>query len=271
MVLPWSVIVEPGCVVESHRPQAFIEMFFPHDGCVDHHRTGFPYDGLDGTFGESVLVMGVGTTEGDRLMSVFTVVNPNLGVVGLVVGMIVFDDVTELLHITFVVPLRVESDVWRITNLIVESDEAGVVIEEDGTTCELPRRWFLPVSVPVSTGNGTAEIVHRCHLAWTKRLSLHGSFIVGIFRRLLSRQLLLLGFRELARQTLGGLALARLEGLRPVDAATCLGFFVLLRLEVLWEDFFLGTENADRKGTQPDENLGGRDVDDPVADVSSRH
>jgi hypothetical protein len=54
-------------MLKSKGPKREISLVMPHDYRMKQHRTSPASDGLDGTFGDAILMMGTGTGERDNL------------------------------------------------------------------------------------------------------------------------------------------------------------------------------------------------------------
>ena len=174
-------------VGDRHGPEGGIRCLRPVDAGVEHHRPSHRHDGLDGSFGDAILVMGAYSSVGPNLGKGFELPGVVLcSETAAVVSVVSLGNDTHILATLLEGKFGMQSLVSVEMRLKDHIDVAAGVINKDASSAKHFLIFCLSFRRKQSTFRGANKVVHRHTLARKQVVVFEGTVTVENFGDCLS-------------------------------------------------------------------------------------
>ena len=174
-------------VRDRHGPEGGIRCLRPVDAGVEHHRPSHRHDGLDGSFGDAILVMGAYSSVGPNLGKGFELPGVVLcSETAAVVSVVSLGNDTHILATLLEGEFGIQSLVSVEMRLKDHIDVAAGVINKDASSAKHFLIFCLSFRRKQSTFRGANKVVHRHTLARKQVVVFEGTVTVENFGDCLS-------------------------------------------------------------------------------------
>jgi hypothetical protein len=160
-------VPEIDCLLDRHRPKLSIGDSRPMDSCVDQHGSSDRHDRLDGSLGNSIVMMGANASELSGLFKLGKMISEGFGCKGrtIVEEVLLWHD-SDVSRAQFEALLGSESLMGVEMRLKLDLDVARGRVDKDAATRVHVLGFCLATATEESTLCRADEVVDRDALAW---------------------------------------------------------------------------------------------------------
>jgi hypothetical protein len=171
------VVPEVNSMIHGEGPQSGIELSRPMNELMHHHGTGPSRDSLEATLGNSILVMGTDTTEGQLLVIQFDVGIEFLGSKWMVVAVVSFDLDSVQSSFFLKLMLALEGLGHIKGDLVMNANVGGGVVNKYGSASVPGSNGFSTFGVFQSSSCGAYVLIDGDTITGVKVAAANGHFI----------------------------------------------------------------------------------------------